>query len=61
MTELIPESTMMPPLRLITVAELCPPEWSLRLTDCPFKELRDKDQMWDDLVMLSGMSNKSPS
>lgn len=55
MIELIPESTMMPPLGLITVAALCPPEWSLRLIDCSFEELRDEDLLWADLVMLSGM------
>jgi hypothetical protein len=45
----------MPPLGLITVAALCPPEWSIRLVDQNFEELRPCDFHDMDLVMVSGM------
>jgi radical SAM superfamily enzyme YgiQ (UPF0313 family) len=52
---ILPEKAVMPPLGLITVAALCPPQWRLKLVDCAFDELHDEDIMWADLVMLSGM------
>ncbi|MGH9407144.1 MAG: B12-binding domain-containing radical SAM protein [Terriglobia bacterium] len=55
MMNLLPEKTTMPPLGLITVAALCPKNWTLRLIDEAFDELRDADILWADLVMVSGM------
>jgi radical SAM superfamily enzyme YgiQ (UPF0313 family) len=52
---LFSEKTSMPPLGLITVAALCPKNWSIRLIDRAFDELRDADILWADLVMISGM------
>jgi radical SAM superfamily enzyme YgiQ (UPF0313 family) len=46
---------MTPPLGLITVAALCPSSWEIRLIDHAFEELRDKDLLWADLVMVSAM------
>ena len=55
MLELLPEKVVMPPLGLITVAALCPPEWTLRLVDEAVEELTDLDLRWADLVMVGGM------
>lgn len=55
MMTLLPEKTAMPPLGLITVAALCPKNWTIRLTDRAFDELLDADILWADLVMVSGM------
>jgi radical SAM superfamily enzyme YgiQ (UPF0313 family) len=51
----IPESTIMPPLGLLTVAALCPQTWNLRLIDCAFQEVTDTDLLWAQLVMVSAM------
>src|SRR5438876_10049144 len=53
--EMIPERAMTPPLGLITVAALCPANWTIRLIDHAFEELRDEDLKWADLVMVSAM------
>ena len=53
--EMLPESSMTPPLGLITVAALCPPSWKIRLIDRAFDDLRDEDLKWADLVMVSAM------
>jgi radical SAM superfamily enzyme YgiQ (UPF0313 family) len=53
--EMLPEAAMTPPLGLITVAALCPPEWTLRLLDHAFDEIRDEDLRWADLVLVSAM------
>ena len=55
MLELLPEKVLMPPLGLITVAALCPPQWTLRLVDEAVEELTDDDLRWADLVMVGGM------
>jgi radical SAM superfamily enzyme YgiQ (UPF0313 family) len=55
MMTLLPEKTAMPPLGLITVAALCPKNWTIRLVDRAFDELLDEDILWADLVMISGM------
>lgn len=55
MLELLPEKVVMPPLGLITVAALCPPEWTLRLVDEAVEDLTDDDLRWADLVMVGGM------
>ncbi len=53
--EMIPESSVMPPLGLITVAALCPASWQIRLVDRAFEEVCDQDLLWADLVMVSAM------
>ncbi len=55
MLELLPEKAVMPPLGLITVAALCPPDWTMRLVDQAVEELTDDDILWADLVMVGGM------
>ncbi len=53
--DLVLEEAIMPPLGLITVAALCPREWTIRLIDRAFEELRDADLRSADLVMVSAM------
>src|SRR5258708_7460548 len=53
--QMLPEAAMTPPLGLITVAALCPAEWSLRLLDHAFDEIRDEDLRQADLVLVSAM------
>jgi radical SAM superfamily enzyme YgiQ (UPF0313 family) len=55
MMDLIPEETIHPPLGLLTVAALCPKNWTLRLIDRSFDDLLDTDILWADVVMVSGM------
>ena len=56
MLDLLPEKVVMPPLGLITLAALCPPEWNLRLIDQAVEDLTDEDILWADLVMVSAMT-----
>ena len=55
MLDMMPESSIMPPLGLITVAALCPKSWDIRLVDCAFETLTDDHLRWADLVMVSAM------
>ena len=44
-----------PPLGLMTVAALLPKAWKKRLVDTNVERLRDHDQAWADVEMLSAM------
>jgi len=44
-----------PPLGLITVAALLPPEWNLRLLDLEKDRLTPQDWEWAEMVMISAM------
>ena len=46
---------LMPPLGLITVAALLPPDWELKLVDENVEPLTDHHWQWAGLVMVSGM------
>jgi radical SAM superfamily enzyme YgiQ (UPF0313 family) len=45
-----------PPLGLMTVAAMLPPDWSLRLVDVNVSKLTEKDLAWADHVFISGMT-----
>ena len=55
MMQVLDEKVLMPPLGLITVAAMCPKEWTIRLIDQQVEEANDHDILWADLVMVSGM------
>ncbi len=46
---------LVPPLGLITVAALLPPQWDCRLVDLHTGPVTEEDWRWADLVMVSGM------
>ncbi len=50
-----------PPLGLITVAALLPPEWPLQLVDLRVRNVTDDDWYWADMVMISGNLGHRPS
>ena len=52
----ISKKAAFPPMGLLTVAAMLPPEWNLRLVDMNVEQLEDKDLQWSDYVFLSAMS-----
>jgi radical SAM superfamily enzyme YgiQ (UPF0313 family) len=58
--EIVGRRRINPPLGLITVAALLPPEWTVRLIDRNAEELTDSDLAWADLVMTGGMLPQQP-
>lgn len=45
-----------PPLGLLTVASLLPDQWTKRLVDLNVEKLSDKDLLWADMALVSGMA-----
>lgn len=51
----IRKTAALPPLGLVTVAAMLPPEWNKRLVDVNIRELTDADLAWADYVFISAM------
>jgi len=49
------KKALMPPLGLLTVAALLPPEWEARFRDLTFQDISPKDWEECDLLFVSGM------
>jgi radical SAM superfamily enzyme YgiQ (UPF0313 family) len=47
--------TLLPPLGLLTLAALLPPDWECHLADLNTRALTPADWQWADLVMITGM------
>jgi radical SAM superfamily enzyme YgiQ (UPF0313 family) len=60
-SRLLGTKTLAPPLGLITVAALLPPEWKLRVVDLNIRELVEDDWDWAEIVMISGMLGQRTS
>ena len=50
-----------PPLGLLTVAAILPPEWNKRLVDMNVRKLEDADLLWADNVFIGAMSIQKES
>src|SRR6476646_6818861 len=51
---------VIPPLGIITVAALLPPEWEIRFCDRNVKAETEADWEWCDIVILSAMLVQKP-
>ncbi len=57
----ISKKASLPPLGLLTVAAMLPPEWEQRLADLNVRQLSDADLRWADAVLVSAMSIQKES
>jgi radical SAM superfamily enzyme YgiQ (UPF0313 family) len=53
--EFVGKRAALPPLGLLTVAAMLPPEWTLRLVDANVRGLTAKDLAWADCAFISAM------
>lgn len=57
----ISKKASLPPLGLLTVAALLPPDWEKKLADMNAGKLKDADILWADYVFISAMSIQKAS
>ena len=55
------KSALLPPLGLLTVAALLPPDWCPRLLDMSVEPLTDEDLAWADVVFVGAMQIQQAS
>ncbi|MDD3776846.1 MAG: DUF4070 domain-containing protein [Actinomycetota bacterium] len=52
---IINKKSAFPPLGLLTVSAMLPPEWEKKILDLNFQQLTDQDILWADYVFVSAM------
>lgn len=52
------KKALMPPLALLTVAALLPPDWDMRLVDLTVRDMSEEDWAQCDVVMVTGMATQ---
>src|SRR5262245_54948178 len=52
---MIGRKALMPPLGLLTIAALTPPEYECRVVDLNCRPLTEEDLAWADMVLMSAM------
>ncbi|HPS56906.1 MAG TPA: B12-binding domain-containing radical SAM protein [Spirochaetota bacterium] len=52
---IVNKKSLTPPLGLMTVAAMLPPDYRIKLVDMNTADLRDEDIMWADMVFISAM------
>jgi radical SAM superfamily enzyme YgiQ (UPF0313 family) len=57
----ISKKAAFPPLGLLTVASMLPPDWEKKLVDMNVHQLADKDIKWADYVFISAMTVQQKS
>jgi radical SAM superfamily enzyme YgiQ (UPF0313 family) len=57
----IRKKASLPPLGLLTVAAMLPPEWAKRLVDLNVTKLTKRDLAWADIAFVSGMAVQKSS
>ena len=55
------KAASLPPLGLLSLAPLLPPEWELRVVDENTEPLREEALRWADAVLLTGMIIHAPA
>ena len=53
--EFVGKRSALPPLGLLTVAAMLPPEWPVRLVDANVRDLSEEDLAWADAAFISAM------
>jgi radical SAM superfamily enzyme YgiQ (UPF0313 family) len=53
--KLIRKKATLPPLGMLTVGAMLPPDWNKRLVDLNVSHLKDADLEWADLAFITGM------
>ena len=58
---IVSRKSIVPPLGLLTVAAMLPPDWEKKLVDTNVTDLADEDVHWADYVFLGAMQAQKDS